>query len=138
MKNLNKFLDEANLFKVYLIGVIITSLFTFFLFEYVTVWLDGDIVLTTSFNFKISVGLGAIFGLMVMLIVSMGRSNSKFWNYAEQVEELVQQASTKAELVDIYKNQFQELKNLTSGPAHVYEVKRIMAILETKHRWINQ
>lgn len=138
MQSLNKFFDKAHLFKVYLVGVLLTGLFTFFLFQYVTQWISDKPVpaLNIIVNIKISLGLGAIFGLMIMLMTSMSRKSSKFWSYAETIEKLIEDAETKQALKDIYANEFKELRHLAQGGPHYGEVKRIYAILETKHKYI--
>jgi len=138
MESLNKFFDKAHLFKVYLVGVLITGLFTFFLFHYVTQWITDKPEPALSFlvNIKISLGMGAIFGLMIMLMTSMSRKSGKFWCYAETVEKLIEDAETKQALKDIYNNEFKELRHLAQGGPHYYEAKRIYAILETKHKYI--
>jgi hypothetical protein len=138
MEALDRFFDKAHLFKVYLVGVLITGLFTFFLFHYVTRWITDkpEPILNIFINIKMSIGMGLIFGLLFMLMITGSRRNTRFWRYAETIEKLIDDAETKQALKDIYANEFKELRHLAQGGPHYQEAKRIYAILETKHKYI--
>jgi hypothetical protein len=79
--------------------------------------------------------MGIPFGLMTMLMASMSRKSNKFWNYAEEVEALIDVAETKDELGSIYKGEFQSLIELAQGGPHQYELKRQYAIIQTKYKY---
>ena len=137
MKRINNFMENAHLFKVYLAGVFFVSLFVFTLFHFVAPWAsDGKSEFSLWVNIKISLAMGAIFGLMVMLMTQMMRKSVKFWAYAEVVEKLIDEATTKDQLKSLYKNEFHDLKYLAQGGPHYVECRRIYTILETKHKYM--
>lgn len=140
MKALNNFLNKAHLFKIYLLGVAFTGTFIFILFQFAGPALSeqGKLLLASNNNIKFSLILGLILGLMFMLMISMSRKSSKYWEYAEVVEKLIEDATTKQELKNIYANEFKELRHLAQGSLHYQESKRIYAILETKHKYIKE
>jgi hypothetical protein len=77
---MNNFLNKAHLFKVFIAGWIFTVIlfiFLFFLFESkIDGWIFGAIA-------------GVPFGIMFMLMISLQRKSSKFWDYSKVVEELI-------------------------------------------------
>jgi hypothetical protein len=133
MKKLNNFFDNAPLWQVFIFGWLFTGTFTFLLFQFFP---DGTELLRNWFvNLKIGFFMGIPFGLMTMLMASMSRKSNKFWNYAEEVEALIDVAETKEELGSIYKGEFQSLIELAQGAPHQYELKRQYAIIQTKYKY---
>jgi hypothetical protein len=135
MKSINNFFDKAPLWKIYIFGWAFTSLFTFVMFEWFTILIGGT-VLPTIVNFKIGATTGILFGLMVMLMVSMMRKSTKFWNYAKEVEELIDKAETKDELGSIWKGEFQSLREQAQGGPHLSELTRQYTIMQTKYQYL--
>lgn len=133
MKALNTFFEKAPLWQVYIFGWLFTAGFTFLLFQFFP---DGtESVRNWITNLKIGALMGLPFGLMLFLMASMGRKSTKFWDYAKEVESLIDKAETKEELSSIYKNEFNTLRNLSMGNPHSMELTRLFAILQTKHKY---
>jgi hypothetical protein len=132
MKALNNFLDKDHLFKVFLFGWAFTATFTFILFA-------GFSTIEAQINLAKSAGIGATmglpFGLMFMLMISMMRKSTKFWDYAKVVEALIDKAETKDELGSIYKGEFQSLRELAQGGPHLSELTRQYTIMQTKYKY---
>ena len=134
MKSINNFFDKAPLWKIYIFGWTLFSLFTFAMFEWVTILISGT-VLPTIVNLKIGATTGILFGLMFMLMISMTRKSSKFWDYSKEVESLIDKAETKEELGSIYKGEFQSLRELAQGGPHISELTRQYTIIQTKYKY---
>ena len=71
-----------------------------------------------------------------MLMVSMMRKSTKFWNYAKEVEELIDKAETKDELSSIWKGEFQSLREQAQGGPHLSELTRQYTIMQTKYQYL--
>jgi hypothetical protein len=72
---------------------------------------------------------------MTMLMASMSRKSNKFWNYVEEVEELIDAAETKESLQSIFDNEFKTLCDLQQGHPHGSKLKELYAILKTKYKY---
>lgn len=133
MKTINTFLEKAPLWQIYIFGWLFTGGFTFLLFQFFP---DGtELVRNLIVNLKIGGLMGLIFGLMVALMVSMSRKSTKFWDYAKEVEALIDGAETQEKLQSIADNEFQTLVNLQMGHPHGTELHRLWAILKTKYKY---
>lgn len=133
MKTINTFFEKAPLWQIYIFGWLFTTGFTFLVFQFFP---DGtESVRNWITNLKIGASMGLPFGLMVVLMTSMGRKSTKFWDYAKEVESLIDKSETKEELSSIYKNEFNTLRNLSMGNPHSMELTRLFAILQTKHKY---
>ena len=133
MKTINNFFDKAPLWQTFIFGWLFTSAFTFLLFQFMP---DGtELPRNLVVNLKIGASMGIPFGLMVMLMTSMGRKSNKFWNYAEEVEALIEVAETKESLQSIFDNEFKTLQNLQQGHPHGSKLKELYAILKTKYKY---
>lgn len=132
MKAINNFLDKANLLKVFIAGWIFTGGFTFLLFALFS-------TVEAQINIQKSLSIGALcgipFGLMFMLMISMMRKSTKFWDYSKIVEELIDKAETKDELGSVYKGEFQTLRELAQGGPHLSELTRQYTIMQTKYKY---
>lgn len=134
MKRISKFLEEAPLWQVFIFGWLFTGMFTFLLFQFFP---DGTVISRNWFvNLKIGFFMGIPFGLMLMLMASMDRKSNKFWNYADEVEALIEDAKTKESLQSIFDNEFKTLQNLQQGHSHGSKLKELYAILKTKYKYI--
>ena len=134
MKAINNFFNKAPLWKIYIFGWALTGLFTFATFEWVTILISGT-VLPTIVNLKIGATTGILLGLMFMLMFSVTRKSNKFWDYSKEVESLIDKAETKEELDSIYKGEFQSLRELGQGGAHLSELTRQYTIMQTKYKY---
>ena len=134
MKKLNNFFDTAPLWKVFIFGWVFTGTFTFLLFQFFP---HGTELLRNWFvNLKIGFFMGIPFGLMTSLMTSMSRKSDKFWNYAKEVEALIDTAETKEALQSIFDNEFQTLQKLQQGHPHGSKLKEIYATLKTKYKYV--
>jgi hypothetical protein len=132
MKKLNNFLDKAPLWQIYIFGWASTALVTFIIFV-------GFSIPEAQISIAKSAGIGAtmglIFGLMFMLMFSMSRNSNKFWDFAKEVETLIEAAETKEALQSIFDNEFQTLQKLQQGHPHGSKLKELYAILKTKYKY---
>jgi hypothetical protein len=134
MKKLNNFLDKAPLWQVFIFGWLFSGCCTFLLFQFFP---DGTEIPRNWFvNVKIGLSMGLIFGLMFILMTSMSRKSDKFWNYADEVKVLIDEAETKESLQLILDSEFQTLIKLQQGHPHNYKVKELYTELKTKYKYI--
>jgi hypothetical protein len=133
MKKLENFLDKAPLWQVFIFGWLFTGTLSFIIFQFFP---DGTVELRDPFvNLKIGVSMGFMFGLMFMLMFSMSRKSDKFWDYAKEVESLIEATETKEALQSIFDNEFQTLQKLQMGHPHGSKLKELYAILKTKYKY---
>jgi hypothetical protein len=139
MKKLNNFLDKAPLWQIYIFGWFFTGSFIAFLF-YVIEPLISDNPAKTIFSAEVCLKMGAVsgllFGLMFMLMFSMMRKSIAFWDYAKEVENLIEDAKTKDELQSIFDNQFQDLRKKCQGGPLIPELNRLYTIMKTKFKYV--
>jgi hypothetical protein len=138
MKRLNNFLDKAPLWQVYIFGWIFTGTFISLLF-YFFQFIDGTstaMLLTGENCIKMGIATGAIFGLMVMLMVSMMRKSQVFWDFSKEVEAKIENAKTKDELDFIFENEFQDLRKKCQGGPQIPELNRLYTIMKTKYKFL--
>ena len=139
MKKLNDFIDKAPLWQVWIFGWFLTAILMFLMF-----WgfdagfsvVDGTKVHPILVYVKIGAAGGVLFGLMVMLMVSMMRSSQKFWDRAKEVEAEINQASTKEALQKVFDEDFQQLRTLSTGLPHHSELTRLHTIMKTKYQYV--
>jgi hypothetical protein len=137
MKKLNNFLEKAPLWKVFIIGWIVGTIISCSMWSLLL--LTEIDVLTLSILLKLSLFFGLfVGGGMLTLLTSMMRSSSKFWEYAKEVEKLVDEANTKQDIIDIEEDEFQKLRKMSIGNPHSYEVRRIFTIMETKYKLLKE
>jgi hypothetical protein len=132
MKAFNTFFDKTALWKVFIFGWLFTGGFSFLLFELFSM---PEANFNTITNLKIGSTMGIPFGLMVTLMISMSRKSQKFWDYAKEVEDLIDKTETKEKLQSIADNEFQTIVNLQMGHPHGTELHRLWAILKTKYKY---
>ena len=142
MKTINKFLEEAHLFKVFLCGWLFFGSVAFCLFVLLTEIPDPEQFdyikpISTIINIKIGAGIGFVFGLLFMITTSMARKSDKFWNYSKIVEDAVKLAKTKSELKSVYDDELQTLRRMSLGGPQNYKVQEISTIINTKYQGFN-
>jgi hypothetical protein len=139
MKTINYFFEKAPLWQIYIFGwfstgVLVASMFYFLqLFDATS----ENLLINGETCIKAGATLGLIFGLMILLMVSMSRKSVIFWSYAEEVEKLIDEANTKDELQSIFDNQFQELRKKCQGGPQIPEVNRLYTVMKTKYKYVN-
>lgn len=138
MKKFNSFLDKAPLWQVYIFGWFFTGSFVASIF-YGFQLIDppsSKIVFSGINCIKMGALSGLLFGLLVSLMVSTMRKSTIFWEYAEEVEKLIDDANTKDELQSIFDNQFQELRKKCQGGPQIPELNRLYTVMKTKHKYV--
>jgi hypothetical protein len=65
------------------------------------------------------------------------RKSQEFWDYAKEVEALIDKADTKSELSSIHRYEFEALREMTMGGPHNTELYRLHAIMQTKYKFVN-
>ena len=140
MKKLNAFLDKAPLWQIYIFGWFFTGAFIAFLFYVIEPLISANPA-KTIFSAEVCLKMGALsgllFGLMFMLMFSMMRKSIIFWEYAKEVENLIEDAKTKDELQSILENQFQDLRKKCQGGPQIPELNRLFTIMKTKAKYIS-
>jgi hypothetical protein len=129
MKKLNKFLEVAPIWKISIFGWAFTSLFTSFLF-----FVIGKFPLIVSL--KIGAVTGFPFGLLFLLTISIIRKSSKFWDAAKEVENLIELAETRDELISILDIDMPKLREKSQSSEHHHELGRLFTIMKTKLKYV--
>jgi sensor histidine kinase YesM len=137
MEKINNFLEKSSLWKVFFIGWLFGTIISFVLWSLLSLTNTTFIILNKLMYTSIALGF-LVGGCFTTLFVSIIRESSKYWQYSEQLEKLIEQANTKNELDEIYKNEFQELRKLSMGNPHFYETKRIYTMLEMKYKFLKE
>ena len=135
MKTLNNFFEKTHLFKVWLITYPVLILFISGL-VYGLDYLSGENTFTKNFMYlKFGALMGMVLSWMVILLTSMERKSTIFWDYVKIIETLINNVKTKKELEDIWANEYQELIKNCQGGSQIGEVKRIKSIIETRYKY---
>lgn len=115
VKKINNFFDKANLFKIWLVLYPIISLIIYGFYFAIVFAIGENNTLTNSLLLKIGLGIGFIFSLAAVTMISSMRKSIMFWNYSKHVEELIKNVNTKEELEKIYYNEYNELVDKCMG-----------------------
>lgn len=130
MKKLNKFFTETSLWVVFFIMFGFSSVIWYSLFQFIE-------EMTTPILYKLSLGLGFVFGFMVTALLSEMRKNDEFWQYLKELEMVIENTNTKQGLTNIVNNELISLTKLSQGPTHWAEIKRLRSVIATKSKYIN-
>jgi len=133
MTRINNFLTNAHLFKVFLYGYLFCGGFVFIVFS---LFSDAELNLNFIRSFFIASIAGLPFGVMLMLMVSTTRKSQNFWDYAKEVDILVDEADTKEVIDSIHETSFQKLIGMSMGNEHQTELNRIYTIMQTKVKYL--
>jgi hypothetical protein len=137
MKKLERFLDKAPMWQIYIFGWIFTGTFIGLLFYgFSFIEPRPDIEITARKCVLLGVMTGAIFGLMVMLMISMMRKSQIFWEYSKEVEKLIEEADSKEKLEAIFEGEFQDLRKKCQGGPQIPELSRLHTIMKTKYKYV--
>lgn len=129
MKHVSKFLNEAPLWQVYLVFLILMMAF----------WSVAVYVMSpqeynpTRFLIGVFCLAASTAGFSWSMIL-VARHSNRFWEEARNVQELAHKAKTTEELADIWNNQFLKLKKMSMGGPHIAEVARVGSIIRTAYR----
>jgi len=133
-KKLKNFLETANLFKIFVFGYLVSAIVTIVIF-----YLLGQSVspkLTLEMSTKVGILFGIPFGFLYVLVINAMRKSDKFWSYAKIVELLIDNAESKSKLDSIHKWEFETLRKMAQGGAHIQELRRLRTIIETKYKYV--
>jgi len=133
MTRINNFLTNAHLFKVFLYGYLFCGGFVFIVFS---LFSDAELNLNFIRSFFIASIAGLPFGVMFMLMVSTTRKSQNFWDYAKEVDILVDEADKKEVIDSIHETSFQKLIGMSMGNEHQTELNRIYTIMQTKVKYL--
>ena len=79
-------------------------------------------------------GLGMVG--MVLLFIKMVNESKQFWKKAEEVEKLIDMCETKQEITDIIYGELTELRKMSMGRPHNYEVIKLITVADTKVKYL--
>lgn len=136
MEKINRYMMTGSLWVIFIAGWFMTGAFTGSLFYF----LDNVNASAFALNFEKCVKLGAMvgvpFGAMIVLMVSMIRKSHVFWEYAEVVEKLIEEADTKEKVTFVFNNEFQSLRQKCQGGPQITELQRLYTIMQTKIKYV--
>lgn len=135
VKKINNFFDKANLFKIWLVLYPIISLIVYGFFYIGISLVDEVSKVTNPLLLKIGLGIGFIFSLAAVTMISSMRKSIMFWNYSKHVEELIKNVNTKEELEKIYYNEYNELVDKCMGGPQIPKVMEIKTFIETRLKY---
>ena len=89
---------------------------------------------------KRTVLVASILGLamvgMILLFIQMVNESEQFWTKAKDVEKLIDMAETKQEITDIVYGELTELRKMSMGRPHNYEVIKLITVATTKVKYL--
>ena len=138
MKRLNKFIETAHLFWVFLFGWVFTGVFIASIFYFSGSFIAEPRIFGLVKCIEMGAMSGVPFGFMVTLMVSMMRSSQRFWDFAKCVEHLIEHAETRTDLDSVFANDFQKLIDLSGGGPHRTELTRLYTIMKTKYKYLKK
>ena len=136
MKRFNDFMFTAARWKV----AIISFIFGFCFIN--TLFLGLDYLFGSGIDMPLIKGtmlVSSILGLglvgMILLFLKMSKESNEFWKKVEEVEKLIEDANSKEEM-KIASIELGNLYNMRMGRPHVYEVNRLVTIVQTKVKYL--
>lgn len=136
MNKIDKFFDEASLWKVFPINVLISISFIGIIFIGLSKITGENPYHFNGILIKVGFGLGIVLGGVLTILTSETRKSNRFWEYSKEVETLIENAKSKKELEDINNNEFQKLLSMAFA-GHIHEIKRLKTIMETSYKFLN-
>jgi membrane protein DedA with SNARE-associated domain len=140
MKTLENFFEKTHLLKVFLFGWILFGgmIASIFYGLFITDAIRPELNFTGIACVQIGLMLGLVFGAMIAFFVGQMRKSQEFWDHAKRVESLIDKAESKSALESIRKWEFESLREMSQGGPHNTELYRLHAIMQTKHKYVNQ
>lgn len=93
-------------------------------------FLLGDFLIYLSLFFS------SLMSLFTTLLFKLSEKNDKFWNASKEFEEKFNKITTKNELQELFKNDYQELKKLSLQGSHNIELYRLKSMMDVKYKLI--
>ena len=128
MKYLDSYFFKIKLIYVWLINILISSI----------IWLAFWLILlvgTIPIHKEISLCLtmGFVLGTVITGIVFLMRGVNTFFRKAELVEELVNNAKTKEEIVEIQNDEFKKLRDLSFHQQTGARLREIYSVMKARY-----
>jgi hypothetical protein len=128
MNKINKFFDEAPLWKVYIFGYISSFLIILLVPLTLDFMLNGKgSSFLSDIYIMFSIGVSFLVVCLFVILVSNQRKNKRFWEKAKDVERLILTSKSLMQLDIIFDDDFKELKDL-SFLGHQDELKRLESL----------
>lgn len=125
------FITKANLFYVGLVVFIISFLMATPILAIPTSLLEFSFYEVVLFITVISLFVG----IFIIPVTWLARKSYEFWEYAEIVKKLAEDAQTKEEVESIYDDHFKKLQSMSFGNIHSNALTEIYTILKTKYNF---
>lgn len=135
MKFINYLYEKANGLTIFFAFGAITALISYVIF-YSLIVTDATTKITNFDNLVISLIFGVLGGLLFLTSILATRKSTKFWDYAETVEILIDTADSKELLDLIHKGEFEILRKLCMGGPQTTELTRLFTIMKTKYKYV--
>lgn len=133
-------LSDLKWYKALPIWYVIMAAFVFLGYKLITIGTEGTIFNDNAFLLKISLTLAVPFSLMAVFMAKQSKRNEEFWDRAHKVEEEIDAAETKDEILRIFKEEISyetgELRRLVNGLPHLDRVRQLYKVLETKAKYV--
>ena len=82
-------------------------------------------------------GLGFVISFIITLMISQIRNSIKFWEYARELESVIENTNTKQGLQNIVNNELVKLADLSMGTPHYEEIRRLRTHIAVKSNYVN-
>ena len=135
MKSINYLFEKANGLTIFFAFGTMSAL-TFYVILYSLIVTDATTKITNFDNLVISFIFGVLGGLLLLTSILATRKSTKFWDYAETVEKLIDAADSKELLEHIHKGEFEILRSLCMGGPQATELNRLFTIMKTKYKYV--
>ena len=135
MKYINYLYEKASGITIFFTMGAISALMSYVIF-YSLIVIDPTTKLKTSAIPMISLIFGVLGGLLFLTSILSSRKSTKFWDYAETVEKLIDSADSKELLDYIHKGEFEILRKLCMGGPQITELNRLFTIMKTKYKYV--
>jgi hypothetical protein len=128
MNKINKFFDEAPLWKVYIFGYISSFLIILLVPPTLDFMLNGKgSSFLSDLYVMFSIGVSFLVACLFNILTLNQRKNKRFWEKAKDVERLILTSKSLMQLDIIFDDDFKELKDL-SFLGHQDELKRLESL----------
>lgn len=94
-------------------------------------------ILLGDFLIYISLFFSSLMSLLTTTIFKLNEKNVKFLNASKEFEEKFNKITTKNELQELFKNDYQELKKLSLNGTHNNELYRLKSMMDVKYKLIS-
>ena len=135
VKTIKLFFSEAPLWLVFFLTCV---LFTISIdFVIITINIITRTTSLISFElFRLSFFISILLGMIVSMFTSISRNSHLFWDEAERLACKIDNAEDKDILLQIYDEDFENLKKLSCGAIHNEELRRLYTIIKTKYKYL--